>query len=172
MSDPQPAQPAKLVVGFFLRRRFLAEVLFERLEALFGPTDLASRWWSFDFTAYYTREMGAPLYRRMIAFKEPIEQDALADIKHQTNDLEGRFSRDGRRRVNIDPGYLLRERFVLATGKNFSHRIYLRRGIYADLTLMYQKGGWQTLPWTYPDYADPQMQAFLIKVRRKYVLDL
>jgi hypothetical protein len=116
--------------------------------------------------------MGAPLYRRMIAFKELIEQDALADIKHQTDDLEGRFSRDGRRRVNIDPGYLLRERFVLATGKNFSHRIYLRRGIYADLTLMYHKGGWQTLPWTYPDYAEPQMQAFLIKVRRKYVLDL
>ena len=78
----------------------------------------------------------------------------------------------GRRRVNLDPGYLLLERFVLASGKNFTHRIYIGQGIYADLTLMFQKGAFRTLPWTYPDYAARDMQSFLTQVRRKYAADL
>jgi hypothetical protein len=172
MSVPRPPQPAKLVVGFFLRQQGLAEAICERLEALFGPMDLVSRWLPFDYTDYYRREMGQPLYRRLIAFRSLIDQEALPDIKHQTNAVEGILSHDGQRQVNIDPGYLLLERFVLATGKNFSHRIYLRRGTYADLTLIYQKGRFTSLPWTYPDYADDRLQAFLNKVRRKYALDL
>jgi hypothetical protein len=74
--------------------------------------------------------------------------------------------------VNIDPGYLVHERFVLATGKNFTHRIHLAEGIYADLTLIYTKGAFQTLPWTYPDYADEKMLFFLEGVRKKYLVDM
>ena len=74
--------------------------------------------------------------------------------------------------MNLDPGYLLYERFVLATGKNFSHRIYIGRGIYADLTLVYQKGAYRSLPWTYPDYAADTMRAFLTTVREHYAADL
>ena len=66
---------------------------------------------------------------------------------------------------------MLRERFVLASGKNFSHRIYIGGGIYADLTLIYQKGSFQKLPWTYPDYSDDGMLKFLEQVRNKYILD-
>lgn len=172
MSVPRPARPAKLVAGFFLQQRDLAETLVDHLEALFGPADLVSPWLPFDFTAYYAREMGEPLYRRVIAFKGLIGQESLPDIKLKTNQVEEHFAYAGRRQVNIDPGYLLRERFILATGKDFSHRIYLRCGIYADLTLVYQKGRFTTLPWTYPDYADSRMLAFLGKVRRKYVRDL
>ncbi|MGM0787653.1 MAG: DUF4416 family protein, partial [Thermodesulfobacteriota bacterium] len=98
--------------------------------------------------------------------------DALAGIKHETNAIENEFAAGEKRRVNIDPGYLLRERFVLATAKNFSHRIYIGRGIYADLTLVYSKGNFRTLPWTYPDYAAEDMLGFLHKVRSKYVFDL
>jgi hypothetical protein len=67
---------------------------------------------------------------------------------------------------------MLHERFVLASGKNFSHRIYIGLGIYADLTLIYQKGSFQKLPWTYPDYADQAMLNFLDQVRLKYVLEM
>ena len=74
--------------------------------------------------------------------------------------------------VNIDPGYLLHERFVLATGKNYSHRIYIGKGIYADLTLMYTKGKFEPLPWTYPDYASENIIDFLEKVRKKYGVDI
>ena len=172
MSVPVPSRPAKLLIGFFLAHQNLAGTIMERLEDLFGPIDLVSRWLSFDYTDYYTREMGAPLYRRMVAFKRLIDQEQLPDIKHLTNAIEADYASHGGRVVNIDPGYLLLERLVLATGKNFSHRIYLRRGIYADLTLIYRQGRFESLPWTYPDYADVQLQDFLFMVRKKYALDL
>jgi hypothetical protein len=89
-----------------------------------------------------------------------------------TNRLETRYASSDRRRINIDPGYLLHERFVLASGKNFSHRIYIGHRIYADLTLIYQRGAFEKLPWTYPDYADRPILSFLEQVRNKYSIDL
>ena len=172
MSAPAPPRPGKLLAGFFLGHQSLAGQLLQRLEGLFGPIDLVSRWFPFDFTAYYTREMGRPLFRRMVAFKRLFEQEQLPDVKHLTNAIEADFTVHGRRMVNIDPGYLLLERLVLATGKNFSHRIYIGRGIYADLTLVYRKGKFEPLPWTFPDYADSRLQDFLYKVREKYAHDL
>jgi hypothetical protein len=133
---------------------------------------MISAWFTFDFTTYYKKEMGAPLSRRMVVFKPLIAQTQLAAIKQTTNAVEKKYQRQGRRRVNIDPGYLLPERFVLATGKNFTHRVYIGQGIYADLTLIYQKGAFRALPWTYPDYADRRLIDFLSLVRNKYMLDL
>ena len=150
----------------------MAEAVCDRLMDLYGPVDLVSPWLPFDYTDYYEKEMGRPLCRRLLAFKHLIDQEQLPDIKHQTNAIESDFAREGRRGVNIDPGYLLLERLVLATGKNFSHRIYLRRGIYADLTLIYRKERFESLPWTYPDYADAHLQEFLFKVRKQYAFDL
>ncbi|MFC1813545.1 DUF4416 family protein, partial [Thermodesulfobacteriota bacterium] len=158
--------------GLFLKQKHLVVPVAKELVEQFGPIDVVSAWLPFDFTTYYEPEMGKPLFRRMLAFKTLIDQDALAQIKIMTNDLELKYTRNDRRRVNLDPGYLLQERFVLATGKNFSHRIYIGRRIYADLTLVFTKGEFQTLPWTYPDYADKKMLAYLKQVRNKYVSDL
>ena len=172
MSRPQSPQPAKLVIGILLKDKDLVQPLAQSLTTLFGDVDTVSSWLDFDYTDYYTREMGGPLFRRMFSFKKLIEQPDLARIKVQTNRLEQSYEQDGRRRVNIDPGYLLHERFVLATGKNFTHRIYLNEGIYADLTLIYQKGDFQTLPWTYPDYAAEDLKGYLKQVRLRYSYDL
>ena len=98
--------------------------------------------------------MGSPLFRRLFGFKQLIQQHDLGQIKLTTNSIEHQYSSGNKRLVNIDPGYLLHERFVLATGKNYSHRIYIGKGIYADLTLIYCHGRFESLPWTYPDYAD------------------
>ena len=171
MSLPKPPNPAKLVIGFFLKEKRLSVDIARTLVEKLGPVDLVSRWFPFNLTTYYNDEMGAPLFRRMFAFKRHIEQSALADIKLFTNDLEREHSMDDRRSVNIDPGYLLHERFVLATGKNYSHRIYIGRGIYADLTFIYSKGHFNKLPWTYPDYASKNVITFLEWVRKKYVAD-
>lgn len=171
MSHPQAPQPAKLVIGVFLKDKSLLQQAAESLQAAFGSIDMVSPWFAFDYTNYYVPEMGRPLFRRMLVFKTLIQQEALASIKCSTNDLEMRFAVDGKRRINIDPGYLLHERFVLATGKNYTHRIYIGQGIYADLTLLFQKGEFQTLPWTYPDYAAAEMLDFLSRVRQKYSAD-
>ena len=153
------------------------ESLYQQLEALCGPVDMISRWLDFDYTDYYYKEMGAPLFRKVFAFKKLIEQGDLAAIKEKTNRIEKSFidsqNDTENRSVNIDPGYLLSSRFILATGKDYSHRIYIGRKIYADLTLMYAKNkGFVTLDWTYPDYASDAILDFLSKVRDKYLLDL
>lgn len=172
MSTPRAPEHAKLVVSIILKDHSLLAELAAELEALFGPLEMVSRWLPFDFTHYYETEMGRPLVRRMLAFRTLVAQDRLADIKLATNALEARYAAERRRRVNIDPGILVLSRFVLATGKNFAHRIYLAKGIYADLTLIYTRGAFQTLPWTYPDYADGDLLVFLEQVRRRYKLEI
>ena len=140
MSRPQPAKPVKLIVSLFLKHRSLIVPVAEALVARFGAIDTVSAWFRFDHTTYYEPEMGQPLFRRVLAFENLIAPEALADIKHATCSLEQDYTQADRRRVNLDPGYLVHERLVLATGKNFTHRIYIGRGVYADLTLIYQKG--------------------------------
>ncbi len=172
MSTPQPPQPAKLVIGVFMKNKSLLAPIAEELSKCFGAVDMMSRWLPFDYTSYYEAEMGNPLFRRVLTFKTLIEQEQLPQIKLATNAIEQRYSADKRREVNIDPGYMLHERFVLATGKNYTHRIYIGHRVYADLTLIYQKGDFRTLPWTYPDYADERMLVFLRQVRNKYTMDI
>jgi hypothetical protein len=133
---------------------------------------MVSPWFSFHHTRYYEKEMGSPLVRRLLSFSRLISLEDFADIKLCTNRIEERLAEDGRRRVNIDPGYLVLERFVLATGKNYAHRIYLRKGIYADLTLVFRRGGFAPLPWTYPDYAEDEIRGFLGLVRINYQASL
>jgi hypothetical protein len=169
MSIPQRPKPAKLIIGLFLKEREIITRVAERLAACFGQPDVVSCRLSFDYTDYYNREMGGPLVRRLFAFGDLIEQDRLADIKLLTNRIEKDFMVGGKRRVNIDPGYLLAERFVLATGKNYAHRIYLKDGIYADLTLTYHGGRFCPLHWTYPDYTKEEILTFLKRVRKKYL---
>ncbi len=172
MSIPQEPKPAKLfvsVISPFPER--IASVLFE-LAARYGMLDFVSEMLPFDYTEYYYGEMGRPLFRRFASFDGLIAQEELPQIKAQTNILETEQSEGGKRRVNIDPGYLLAERLVLASGKNYAHRIYLSHGIYADLTLVYGDSDYQPLAWTYPDYAEPQVRNWLRALRQKYLLQL
>ena len=172
MSIPQPPESAKLVVSLFLKEKDIIADVAKDLSKKFGPVDMVSSWFPFDYTEYYETEMGSPLFRRIFAFQNLIKQCALAEIKLATNDIEHKYSKRDKRRVNLDPGYMIKSRFVLATGKNYSHRIYIGKGIYADLTLIYTKGLFQKLPWTYPDYADKIMINYLNLVRNKYLADL
>ena len=168
MSTPQPPKPAKPVIGLILKDSALLGPAAAALEECFGRPDMVSPWLSFDFTDYYLNEMGAPLRRRIFSFRALIGQEILPEVKLETNRIEGRFCIDGQRRVNIDPGILTFERFVLATGKNYTHRIYLGRGIFADLTLLFSGGAFRPLPWTYPDYADAEVIEYFNGVRERY----
>ncbi|MBU4055287.1 MAG: DUF4416 family protein [Proteobacteria bacterium] len=172
MSIPKPPNPAKLVIGVIVQDKSFLAAIMDELAGTFGSHDLISPWFDFNYTNYYENEMGLHLFRRMLVFKTLIRQEDLAEIKIVTNGIESKYLSNGNRQANLDPGYLLLERFVLATGKNYSHRIYIGKSIYADLTLLYEKGKYQVLPWTYPDYAQSDIQNFLIKVREKYKLDL
>ncbi len=172
MSTPGPPLPVKPVVNLLLAAKELGPAVIQRLTEYFGPPDLVGPWWPFDATAYYTPEMGPELGRRLVAFLHLADPARLADWKVYTNGVEASFRLGGRRLLNLDPGYVARERLVLATGKNYSHRIYLDQGIFGDLTLVYGRGGFQPLPWSYPDYARGELPALLGLVRRKYLWQL
>jgi hypothetical protein len=172
MSIPGKPLPVKPLISILCAQKELAAELLAELTEWFGPTDIVSPWLPFTHTDYYAPEMGAVLWRRLTAFLHLADPSALPEWKLFTNDLERRFSLGARRLVNIDPGYLTRERLVLATGKNYVHRLYLDHGIYGDLTLIYQNRRFQPLPWTYPDYASPPLLEFLALVRKKYLWQL
>jgi len=144
----------------------------EDLNSIYGEIDLLSDLIPFDFTGFYDKEMGAPLFRRFIAFKELVQREALTDIKKTTNGVEERYSRDGCRKVNIDPGALSGENLVLATTKGFAHRIYLRDGIYADLALIFRNRSFRPQEWTYPDYRKGEVIDLMNGLRRGYLRQL
>jgi hypothetical protein len=116
--------------------------------------------------------MGENLVRRFFTMEKLIRPEALPDIKLATNEIEDKSALNSRRQVNIDPGYISKAHLILATGKAYTHRPYLRDGIYADLTLVYQGKKFCSLPWTYPDYADEKQLLMLSKIRAKYLLQL
>lgn len=167
MSEPKEPSPAKLIVGLLYREVEVFRQVLATLTERFGPLDYLSEARPFTYTRYYEKEMGANLLRRTASFLAPVHPGRLADIKLFSNQIEQEHAREGRRVINIDPGLLSAERLVLATGKNYTHRIYLRDGVYADLTLMYQGGDFQPFPWTYPDYQDPTFLHFLRALRAK-----
>lgn len=167
MSQPKEPPPAKLLIGLLYSDPERRKQAMESVCNHFGPLDFLSQPEPFTYTTYYEEEMGKGIHRQVASFLNLVPQESLSDIKLITNRIENQVSVDGKRRVNIDPGLLSEERFVLASGKNYTHRIYLGKGIYADLTLIFQNGAYRALPWTYPDYRNPGLLHYLKVIRRK-----
>uniref|UniRef100_A0A7C2E2C8 DUF4416 family protein n=1 Tax=Ammonifex degensii TaxID=42838 RepID=A0A7C2E2C8_9THEO len=161
-------EPVKPVVGVFTREETLFAGAVEALAARLGEPDYISPLLNFDQTAYYTREMGPGLRRRIYAFPRLIDPGDLASLKRWTNQLEDTWRVGGKRQVNIDPGYLSLAKLVLATTKDNVHRIYLGDGIYAEVTLFFRKGRFHPWPWTYPDYASEEYRAIFEHIRELY----
>lgn len=134
----------------------------------YGPFLMVSDVIDFNYTTYYNEEMGEGIKRVYYAFETLIKKDSLADIKCMTNTIENDFSSDGKRSINLDPGYLDMSKLILASAKDFSHRIYLRDGIYGEITFIFHKNGSQFLPWSYADYKDTPAQKFFYAVREMY----
>lgn len=158
----------KLFMGIIAASR---EVLAEALkiaEENYGRIDVRSAVIPFTFTSYYEEEMGKNLLRCWVGFEKTISPEGLADIKVWSNSVEDRFCAEGgdMRSINLDPGYLELSKVVLASTKDFSHRIYIGKGIYAEITLLCKgKGGFTGLQWSYPDYQSPEATKFLTELR-------
>ncbi|NLN59999.1 MAG: DUF4416 family protein [Deltaproteobacteria bacterium] len=172
MSIPKPADAVKLIVSILAVDSGQLNGVLQRLCNFYGVPDVVGPPLAFHYTDYYSPEMGTTLIRRFIAFQRFIRPESLPDIKIVTNVLEEKQMEEGRRKVNLDPGYISLAHLVLATGKGYTHRPYLRKGIYADLTLLFQDKTFRSLPWTYPDYAAPSMIHFFNEIRRRYITQM
>jgi len=170
MSRPQEPKPVKLVTSVIYSDPKAYEQALSVLKQKWGEIDFIEAHFPFTSTEYYTREMGKPLWRSFFSFKMLIPRETLVDIKLFTNEIENNLAKEvAERTLNIDPGYLNDAQLILATGKNFSHRIYLGRGLFGDLTLMFKHHEFQAFPWTYPDYQQDPIRSLLLKMRAHYV---
>jgi hypothetical protein len=169
MGQTAEPRPVKLLVSLITADDRLLRQVVDVLAERYGKVDFESEDLPFDFTTYYAPEMGGGLFRRLITFGPLIPRESLVRIKGETNELEVAFSLAGKRRINIDPGYISAEHLILATTKGYTHRPYLGDGIYADLTLIYRSGGFHPLEWTYPDYASHEIRHILSGIRRRYL---
>jgi hypothetical protein len=169
MSRPGRAEAVKLIMSLISAEDEVFRAAIETLTTHLGKPDFVSARFPFNDTNYYEEEMGRALMRRMVSFEKLILPESLPDVKLMTNRVEDQFSSHGRRKINIDPGYISAAHLILATGKGYTHRPYLRDGIYADLTLIFTDGAFHPLPWTYPDYAGQKMATLLYKIRGKYL---
>lgn len=172
MGKIKEPRPVKLIASVFSGQRALLAEASEALEERFGALDYRSQLLPFDHTDYYAREFGEGLTRQILAFSKLVAPDRLALIKRTTNALELEWVAGERRQVNLDPGYVSPSKMVLATTKNYSHRIYLGDGIYAEVTLHYRQGAFHPWEWTYPDYASSRYLEIFGDIRQIYVSQL
>jgi len=175
MTEAKTFSPVKLICGIIASEERSFEKAEEHLLQLYGPVDHRSPLFEFNFTDYYEKQMGKDLKRKFLSFEELFLPEKLGEIKIRTNELEEEIKREFRtnlRIVNLDPGYLTPSAMVMATAKDFAHRIPLQHGIYAHLELLFIKKGAKALDWTYPDFKTKGYQEFFTEVRETYLEQL
>ncbi|OIO34148.1 MAG: hypothetical protein AUJ70_01700 [Candidatus Omnitrophica bacterium CG1_02_40_15] len=193
MGKARKPKAVKLIIGMLAKSQKLFDIAEEFFIKEFGPIDYKSPVISFGYTDYYKKEMGSPLKRKFISFKKTISPGRIAKIKLLANSIEeklavkinssrlrsknivraSKVSRELpnlRRRINIDPGYISDSKLVLATTKDYFHRVYLHHGIYAEVTLRWRKSSFEPFEWTYPDYRSKVYIDILNTIRNMYVL--
>jgi len=176
MWELKPPQPVKPLIGILAANEQCLATVRDMLPVALGPIDLTSDIWPFNQTNYYCDQMGTQILRQFVTLEQLVDPGALAGIKHQTNRIEqtlaGTLDVPFRRPINLDPGIIEPSKLILASTKNFSHRIYIGKKMYAEVTLVFDKGAWRPLPYTYPDYRQPSYEAFFSQVRETLLRQL
>lgn len=170
MGAPHSSTPALLLIAATSRYDEALAWGLRQSEQEFGPAAAVSPAFDFTETDYYAAEMGVGLKKQFWAFATPIDPGRLAAIKLATNQWEADYAAVGLhpepRPLNLDPGYVTQAKLVLASTKDHAHRIFLGDGIYAEVTLSYRGGKWQSFDWTYPDYRREDFQRFFTQCRQ------
>lgn len=173
MGEIKQPERAKLFCAIMYAESADIASVISDLENAFGKVETRGEKYPFTYTDYYTPEFGGNLYKEMVVFGSTVEQEKLAEIKRFTNSVEEKYlAENGKRSINIDPGFVLPSKLILASTKDFSHRIYVGEGIYAEITFMFSRKGVRFLDWTYPDYRSSEVSGFFIKVREKYMSEM
>jgi hypothetical protein len=169
MAAIQPHRPVLLILAAFSRYSEAIEWGKERAVQAWGPIALQSEWFDHGETNYYQATMGPDLKKTFFAFESLVDPVGIVEWKKASNQREAEYQSLGRhpeaRPLNLDPGYLTEAKLILASTKDRDHRIYLGRGIYAENTLYFTRGAWQTRPWTYPDYQRADYHRFFAQCR-------
>jgi hypothetical protein len=169
-------KPAKLIIGILAADQECLTAALDAITANFGNIDFTSDVWPFDQTDYYKDQTGENILRQFVSIEKLVDPGKLAKIKLKTNKIEQKLAKqaasDLLRPVNLDPGIIEPSKLVLATTKNYSHRIYIGKKIFAEVTLVFDKGSWRPFDYTYPDYRQPCYFDFFERVRNRLLEQL
>ena len=169
MASVVPQRPVLMIVAAFSRYPEAFEWAKNIVEQAWGPVALQSELFEHRETNYYEATMGTDLQKTFFALETLVDPAELPTWKTQTNEWEAVYQKQARhaesRPLNLDPGYLTEAKLILASTKDRDHRIYLRDGIFAENTLYFTRGAWQSRPWTYPDYQRADYHRFFGKCR-------
>ncbi len=163
--DLLPDEPVAFLVAVMAPGSDAAHATIDALAAEFGGVQRRGPVYDFDMTDYYEAEMGPALSKALAWLGPPVAPAELAARKQATIAFERHRARQGRRTVNVDPGLLSINSLVLATTKVSGHRICIGPGLWAEVTLLFEKGAYRAQPWTYRDYQRQDVQSFLLDVR-------
>ena len=165
---PAEPTPVKFFCGVLYSDAAKLQQARDVMQQKFGPVQWTSLPFPFDMTDYYDPEMGVPIYRLFFSFEKLINPKALAQIKIDCNAVEDHLAVDGRRKVNLDPGYMDYDKVVLASAKYAGHKVYLDFGIYADTTMTYRKGRFYPSEWCFPDFKSGGYEEAFLHIRAQY----
>ena len=119
----------------------------------------------FIWTNYY-EDISPELDRCFFSYPGLFRMSDLPDWKITACRLEKETGDP--RRVNLDPGTIDGARLLLASTKGQAHRIYLRDGIFAEVTLCRRKGKWESFFYTFPDFRSGAYFNWLEMVREDW----
>jgi hypothetical protein len=165
MGTPSLPESAVLFTGLLYQKAANLDSARDILKRPFGDIFLETPPLPWDWSDYYAEELSSAIVRVFLFFKNPFSQERIPEIKLITNGVEDQLSAGRRRNINIDPGYLTLSKVVLASTKNYAHRIYMGRGIYAETTLVFRGGRYQPHLFTYRDYASETYREIFARAR-------
>ncbi len=168
MAKCSPPFPVKYFIAIMFHSPNVLKTTCEILITKWGSIDYTGEDHLFDVTNYYEPEMGTPLLRRLISFENLMCPTVLIDMKLACNHIENELAINGKRTVNLDAGYLDHNKVLLASAKEAGQKVYLDKGIYADLSGRYKNGKYQPFEWSFPDFKDGRYDKELLTIRQTY----
>jgi len=163
-----PHPPVKLICGVLRHPDQPVQAIHLAIEQRWGPIAEQTVWFDFSHTQYYKKEMGDGLKKQYLSIESLVAVDRMPAIKMESNNAENQFSKEGRRRANIDPGYMADAKVLMVTTKNLAHRVYIGQNLFVDLQLIYKKDSYYPTPWAFADIREPVVIRFFNTVREGY----
>jgi hypothetical protein len=174
MARPQKPNPGRLIVSVVHSSRDALADALRQLERRFGRVTCETIDIQHSNGREYAEEMGDTLYRRLFSFERMVPRDSLVEIKTACHKIESQLGDQVHdytfRTVNIDPGIMTPDNFVMACHREFNHRIYINEGVFAEIVLIWSKGKFCRLPWTNQDFCHEEAIDFFSRVRNGFEL--